>query len=149
MFAKKQVFAMLLAWCAFGLTVSADTVVLVKHDNAGVYQNRIRKVFETPLFSVSTQDRLLVQETKGDRYFIRDREGREGWIDKLVCVQASRNRQIIYEPIDLRPFSSEVSTTLILGNNDQPDEMIRLDRSFKEELMSNTDKEALERQATR
>jgi hypothetical protein len=149
MFAKKQVFAMLLAWCAFGLTVSADTVVLVKHDNAGVYQNRIRKVFETPLFSVSTQDRLLVQETKGDRYFIRDREGREGWIEKLVCVQASRNRQIIYEPIDLRPFSSEVSTTLILGNNDQPDEMIRLDRSFKEELMSNTDKEALERQATR
>jgi hypothetical protein len=115
MFAKKQVFAMLLAWCAFGLTVSADTVVLVKHDNAGVYQNRIRKVFETPLFSVSTQDRLLVQETKGDRYFIRDREGREGWIEKLVCVQASRNRQIIYEPIDLRPFSSEVSTTLILA----------------------------------
>jgi hypothetical protein len=149
MFAKKQVFPMLLAWCAFGLTVSADTVVLVKHDNAGVYQNRIRKVFETPLFTVSTQDRLLVLQIKGDRYLIRDNKGREGWIEKMVCVRASGNRQIIYEPIDLRPFDSEVSTTLIIGNNNQPDEMIRLDRSFKEELLSNTDKESVERQVAR
>jgi hypothetical protein len=149
MFAKKQVFAMLLAWCAFGLTVSADTVVLVKHDNAGVYQNRIRKVFETPLFSVSTQDRLLVQETKGDRYFIRDREGREGWIEKDLCVIASRRAKYVYNPVELEAFHPQVSPAIIFGNNDSPDERLYLDRSFKEELRSNTDKESVERQVIR
>jgi hypothetical protein len=146
MSAKKQVFAMLLAWCAMSIAASADTIVLVKHDNAGVYQNRIRKIFESPMFRVSTQDRLLVMETKGDRYLIRDSEGREGWIEKAVCKRALRNATITYDPIELTAFHPEVNPIWISGDPLKPDDRIYLDRSFKEELRSNTDKESVERQ---
>ena len=149
MFVKKQFFAMLLAWCIPGAAVSADTIVLVKHDNAGVYQNRIRKLFETPLFRVSTQDRLLVMQTNGDRYLIRDREGREGWVEKNLCVIASRRAKFIYDPVELTAFHNGLNPLHIGAPSDQPDEMIRIDRSFKEELKSNTDRESLERQVAR
>jgi hypothetical protein len=149
MFAKKQVFAMLLAWCAMSIAASADTVVLVKRDNAGVYQNRIRKIFETPLFTVLTQDRLLVKETKGDRYLVRYREGREGWIEKSACVRAPRSATFTYDPVELTAFHNGLNPIHIGAPSDQPDEMILLDSSFKEELRLNTDKESIERQVAR
>jgi hypothetical protein len=149
MLAKKQVVAMLLAWCSLGVAVSADTVVLIKKDNCGVYQNRIRKLFEAPLFSVSTQDRLLVLETKDDRYFIRDREGREGWIEKSLCVRAPRSATYTYDPVELTVFHPQVSPIWIPGDPLQPGDGIYLERSFTEELRSNTDRESLERQAVR
>jgi hypothetical protein len=146
MIAKKQVFAMLLAWCFSALAVSADTVVLVKKDNAGVYQNRIRKLFETPIFKVSTQDRLVVLETIDDRYLIRDQEGREGWIEKSLCAIAALSKRITCKPVDVEPFRNEPNTAIVFGSDTPLDDPIYLDRSFKEEMKVNTDKESLERQ---
>ncbi|MBN1130771.1 MAG: hypothetical protein JXA71_17415 [Chitinispirillaceae bacterium] len=106
-------------------------------------------MFETPLFRVSTQDRLLVMETRADRYFIRDREGREGWIEKSLCVHAPRGTRFVFDPLELLSFLPQVNPYLVTGDPLQPDERIFLERSFREELRSNTDRESLERQVVR
>jgi hypothetical protein len=137
------VSAMLIA--AFGVAQGTELFVIPKSDKVGVYKNEIRKVFETPLFRVSTNDRLTVITTHRDHYLVRDAEGRQGWIEKPSCIAVSKSKNITFDSAIVNASWGLYGPTVIPGKPESPEEPLLLDRSFALEMRSNEDKESVER----
>ena len=141
----RLLFAAILFPVAGGL-FGAETVMLPTGDNVGVYKNEVRRLFESPLFTVSTNDRLLVIENKGDRCLVQDPEGRKGWVDTKLCVPAPRGSRLSgFNPAVVTADWGAHGFGLVTGDSPSPDDTIVLSRSFSRELRVNMDQEEAQR----
>ena len=62
----------IIALSAFVVGVfAAEKFVTPKKDGTGVYKNRTREVYEEPILTVGTTDRLVVVSKKGNFYQVR------------------------------------------------------------------------------
>ncbi len=133
--------------CFLGRPAASELIVMPRMDSVGVYRNETRQASERPLFTVSTGDRLMVIEARVRHYLVKDRDDRQGWIEKSLCARASRGTLFICTPTDITAFENGVHPLYVGGASDQPDEMIPIERSFREELRCNIDKEEAARSA--
>jgi hypothetical protein len=137
------VFAATALWAA----KSNQTFVSPKENNVGVYKNQIREVYETPVFKVGSEDRLLVLESKGDHYKVQNSEGASGWIEKRLVISIGKSKTFVFDNAEVVGYLDNPTPVYILDSDDPNAERIYLDRSFKEALRDNTDKETVERRA--
>jgi hypothetical protein len=143
------VFSLASFFCA-GTVFSAPAglVVLPKKDSVAVYQNEQRHFSETPLFRASLDDRLMVIKNGSNRYLVKDRDGRQGWIDKKECVRVPPRAALILDSIVVPGSSGDLNGfAFVDGKPDQQDNRLFIDRSFKGELVSNLDLDEMEKRA--
>lgn len=125
---------------------AAVQVVMPIKDSIAVYQHETPRLLERPLFKASLEDRLLVVESGKDRYLVKNRDGREGWIEKKQCVVTSRGTSFGFDSLIIKTSWDDLqSFTWVPGDSPQDDGRLFIDRSFKGELQSNVDKEEMER----
>lgn len=128
---------------------AAEFFVLPKNDNVGVYRNELRKMYEEPVFLVSTGDVLIVMQSGKDHYFVKNRGDEKGWIEKQECVKAPRGAQLIIDTAIINTDWTSSGFIPIIVDPVADNEPIALDRSFKIELLVNLDNETLARQEVR
>lgn len=127
----------------------AKKYVQPKEANVGVYKNRVREVYEQPLFKVGTEDRLLILETKGDNYRIQNVDGRNGWVEKRFVAAIGKSKTFVFDNAEVVGYLDNPTPVYILDSDDPNAERIYLDRSFKDALRDNVDQETTERQASK
>ncbi len=133
----------------FNISVNANipknSYVIPTQKNVGIYENRIRKLHENALFHVSLQNRLQVLEEKGNSYQIQDDLGRIGWVQKRFVAVVRGKHLNRFDPADVRGYDDLRSFISIIDNSEFNDSMIKLDRSFKDNLKETVDRETVER----
>ncbi len=113
-------------------------------NNVGVYKDKTHESTDQPLFTIGTDDRLLIVETKGDVYKVQNATG-TGWVEKkLVTVLGAKT--FSFENTDVLGYLDNPTPVYIIDVDDPNAEKITLDRSFKDALRDNVDKFTLERE---
>ncbi len=125
--------------------IPKNSYVIPTQKNVGIYENRIRKLHENALFHVGLQSRLQVLEEKGNSYQIQDDHGRIGWVDKRFVAVVQGTHLNSFDPADVRDYDDLRSFISILDIPELTDRMIKLDRSFKDNLKETVDRETVER----
>lgn len=123
--------------------------VQAKESIVGVYKNQVRQVYEEALYKVGPDDRLLVLDSKGDSYKVQNAEGQQGWVEKRLVLQLGKSKTFTFESAEVIGYLDNPTPVYILDSDDPNAERIYLDRSFKDALRDNTDKETVERQTTK
>ena len=112
-----------------------------------VYPSEVRRLNERALFTADAQARLLVLEEGRRALRVRDMDGREGWVRRDEVVRASQSALFEYGEAHVLGHLDEPMAIIILDGDGTDETPIRLDRSFKEALRENTDRETTERLA--
>ncbi|MBN2036102.1 MAG: hypothetical protein JW768_05110 [Chitinispirillaceae bacterium] len=120
--------------------------VQAKKGSVGVYKNRIREVYEQPIFKVGTVDRLLVLDSKGQHYMVKNVEGQTGWVEKQLVIAIGKSKTFVFDNAEVMGYLDAPTPVYIIDSDDPNAERIYLDRSFKDALRDNVDKETIERQ---
>ena len=120
-------------------------IVMPVRDRVGVYRNELRKLFEAPLFTVGTADRLQVVATGKRHLKVMDRQSRAGWIDNGLCAATAGGRLYHFDPALVEQYMDSKSLINILDADGPEDVHIKLDRSFRDALSENVDRETIAR----
>jgi hypothetical protein len=133
---------------AFSITAlfAADKFVTPNKDGAEVFQNEIRQLYEKPIFSVGTSDRLQILDSKGGHYKIKGADGQIGWIEKSLVVATGKSKTFVFDNAEVVGYLDNPTPVYIMDTDDPNADPINLDRSFKDALRENVDKETVERQ---
>jgi hypothetical protein len=111
-----------------------------------VYQNEIRKLFESPLFTVCSESRLVVKETGKNAIKVQDLDGRTGWVEKTRVKIISQNKTIKYDPAAVEGYPDVPDVVWVPGKPDPLTTPVILERSFADALRENVDQETIDRQ---
>jgi len=141
---KLRMIALLVAFSISAL-FAADKIVTPNKDGVGVYKNEIRELYEKPLFTVGTSDRLSIVGTKGNFYKVKVK-GRTGWVEKSNVQSVGRSRTFVFDNAEVVGYLDNPTPVYIMDTDDPNADPINLDRSFKDALRENVDKETVERQ---
>jgi hypothetical protein len=128
-----------------GAAAPKSRIVIPVRDHVGIYRNETRKVFESPLFTVGPKDRLQVIANGQRSSKVTDTENREGWIENRLCVTAPGSKLFTFDPAEIKEYLDVKNTIHILDGLPPEEQPIRLDRSFKEALSENVDRETVGR----
>jgi len=143
-------FLMIVAIAAAALMAAeAKKYVQPKEGNVGVYKNQVRQVYELPVFKVGADDRLLILDSKGDYYKVQNVDGQAGWVEKRLVVSIGKSKTFVFDNAEVVGYLDNPTPVYILDSDDPNAERIYLDRSFKDALRDNTDKETTTRQAAK
>jgi hypothetical protein len=127
------------------LAQQADKYVSPKKDDTGVFANETRKLYEQPAFKAGVNDRLKVlRETKG-AYQV-DLNGTQGWVTKGDVVATGKSKTFVFDNADVIGYLDNPTPVYIIDADDPNANPITLDRSFKDALRENVDRETVERQ---
>lgn len=127
-------------------TVYAQKVVTPNKDGIGVYKNQTRDVYEEAIATVGTNDRLSVKEEKGRFYKVELPSGEEGWIEKRSVTATGKSKTFVFDKAEVVGYLDNPTPVYIMDVDDPNADPINLDRSFKDALRENVDKETIERQ---
>jgi hypothetical protein len=119
--------------------------VIPKKENAGVYVNRVRSLNEQMLYAAHLNDRLLVLEEQGDSYKVINDTGQVGWIKKEYVALVKSGAKMGFDPAEVQGYNNSLSPFIITDVTDPKDVEIKFDRSFKEALRENLDRESITR----
>jgi hypothetical protein len=120
--------------------------VQAKEGTVGVYKNQTRQMYEEPVYKVSASDRLQVLGSKGDFYQVKNGEGQSGWVEKRLVQTIGKSKTFVFENAEVMGYLDAPTPVYIIDSDDPNAERIYLDRSFKDALRDNVDKETIERQ---
>jgi hypothetical protein len=120
--------------------------VQAKEGSVGVYKNQTREVYEQPTYKVSNTDRLQVIGSKGEFYQVKNAEGQVGFVEKRLVVTIGKSKTFVFENAEVMGYLDAPTPVYIIDSDDPNAERIYLDRSFKDALRDNVDKETIERQ---
>lgn len=136
----------IIAIAATAALFAAAKFVTPTKDGVGVYKNQTREVYEEPVFKVGTTDRLTVVRKKGRHYKIKSPDGQEGWIEARLVVATGKSKTFVFDNADVIGYLDNPTPVYIIDTDDPNADPINLDRSFKDALRQNVDKETVERQ---
>jgi len=134
-----------LAAVAFG-AFAAEKFVTPTKDGTGIYKNQTREVYEEPVLTVGTTDRLTVLSKKGRHYQVKTPDGQTGWIEERLVVATGKSKTFVFDNADVIGYLDNPTPVYIIDTDDPNADPINLDRSFKDALRENVDKETVERQ---
>ncbi len=144
---RRVAFTCVLLALFVSITTAADArkYVTPKKNGAGVYENEIRKLNEQPVVTVDTEDRLTVLKESRDKYYV-EAQGKKGWIDKAAVVAVGKSKTFVFDNADVIGYLDNPTPVYIIDADDPNANPITLDRSFKDALRENVDRETVERQ---
>jgi len=120
--------------------------VQAKQGSVGVYKNQTREMYEEPISKVGTSDRLQVLGSKGDFYQVKTADGQTGWVEKRLVITIGKSKTFVFDNAEVMGYLDAPTPVYIIDSDDPNAERIYLDRSFKDALRDNVDKETIERQ---
>ena len=141
---KMLVFLALSA--AVYVVFAAEKFVTPNKDGVGIYKNQTREVYEEPILTVGTTDRLTVIAKKGRFYHVKTPDGQSGWVEDRLVVATGKSKTFVFDNADVIGYLDNPTPVYIIDTDDPNADPINLDRSFKDALRENVDKETVERQ---
>jgi hypothetical protein len=115
-------------------------------EETGLYPNETRQVYEQPVATVSTSDRLTILQEKNRHYKVKTSTGQEGWIEKRLVAATGKSKTFVFDNAEVIGYLDNPTPVYIIDTDDPNADPINLDRSFKDALRENVDKETIERQ---
>jgi len=142
-------WSLILAFAVAALVYAepAKKYVTPTKDGTGVYKNEVRELYEQPSFTVGTNDRLLILDAKARSYKVQGPSGESGWIEKRLVVATGKSKTFVFDNAEVIGYLDNPTPVYIIDSDDPNADPINLDRSFKDALRENVDKETVERQA--
>ena len=131
---------------AFFVLFAAAKYVTPTKDGVGLYKNQTRDVYEEPILKVGTTDRLTVLKKKGRHYEVKTPGGETGWIEARLVVATGKSKTFVFDNADVIGYLDNPTPVYIIDTDDPNADPINLNRSFKDALRENVDKETVERQ---
>jgi len=123
----------------------AQKYVSPKKADTGIYENEVRKLYEQPLLKATTDDRLLVLKETRNSYQV-EFGGKRGWVDKGTVVAVGKSKTFVFDNAEVIGYLDNPTPVYIIDADDPNANPITLDRSFKDALRENVDRETVERQ---
>ncbi|KMQ51689.1 hypothetical protein CHISP_1446 [Chitinispirillum alkaliphilum] len=146
---SKWSLIIIVAACA---TVFArERMVQADQNNLGIYRNETRELYEQPITTVSRGTNLTILDTRPPHYRVRTPSGEEGWVERrLVSAVSSAatgptSRAFVFDDADIVGYLDNPAPVFIMDTDDPGSDPITLDRSFKDALKQNIDRETMER----
>lgn len=127
------------------VSIFAQKYVTPKEET-GLYPNETRQVYEEPVQTVGPNDRLTIITTKNRHYKVKTSTGVEGWIEKRLVAATGKSKTFVFDNAEVIGYLDNPTPVYIIDTDDPNADPISLDRSFKEALRENVDKETIERQ---
>jgi hypothetical protein len=118
--------------------------VVAIEDNVGIYEHQTRKLFETPIFTVGKTDRLLVVGNEKGKIEVRSAAGKTGWVDKNRMRSAS-SRAFFFDDASVIGYFDNPTPVYIFDGTESDTDPLRLERSFRDCLSQNVDRETADR----
>ncbi len=126
---------------------SAQKVAQPSKDGVGIYKNDTRQLYEEPIMTVGTSDRLQILDSKKDMHKVKTADGTIGWVEKkAVGVLSGKSKTFVFDNAEVVGYLDNPTPVYIIDTDDPNADPISLDRSFKDALRENIDKETVERQ---
>lgn len=135
----------ILAFAASSLLFAEQFVVPTK-DGVGVYKNKTRDVYEEPITKVGSSDRLTLIQKSGRHMKVKTPDGQVGWVEKRLVATTGKSKTFVFDNADVIGYLDNPTPVYIIDTDDPNADPINLDRSFKDALRENVDKETVERQ---
>ena len=120
---------------------------IVRENGASVYAQEIRKMYEKPLFYVSAQERLPVQESSKGMVKIRNKDGKTGWMEESAVQLLSTNKSFQFDSAKVTGYIDVFTPGIVVGTREFLEMGMQIDRSFADELRENVDRETVTRQS--
>jgi hypothetical protein len=131
----------------FTFFASAQKIAQPVKEGVKVYKSDTRQLYEEPILTVNTNDRLQVLDSKRDMHKIKTSDGTIGWVEKKdVTVLSGKSKTFVFDNAEVVGYLDNPTPVYIIDTDDPNADPISLDRSFKDALRENIDKETIERQ---
>jgi hypothetical protein len=115
-------------------------------DEVGVFKNEVRELYEKPMYTVGTNDRLMVLETGKQAYKVQKADGGTGWVEKRLVVTTGKSKSFVFDDAEVIGYLDNPTPVYIIDADNPNADPIKLDRSFADALRENVDRETIERQ---
>ena len=115
-------------------------------DEVGVFKNEVSELYEKPVFTVGTNDRLLVLETGKQSLKVQSGNGETGWVEKRLVVTTGKSKSFVFDDAEVIGYLDNPTPVYIIDADNPNADPIKLDRSFADALRENVDRETIERQ---
>ena len=139
---------LLLVLFAFSVAVFAKSdQVVAKKDGTPVYQNKLRQVYEKPIYTAKADEFMEVLESDNDFYHVKLANGKDGWVEKKLAGPqslAKKNVSYTFDAADVQGWLDNPQAVYILDMTDPNFKPIKLDKSFSDNLDDNVDREKSE-----
>jgi hypothetical protein len=135
----------LMVTIAFAQKDTKKYVTPTKED-VGVFKNEVRELYEKPVFTVGSNDRLLVLETSKQSYKVQKGDGETGWVEKRLVVTTGKSKSFVFDDAEVIGYLDNPTPVYIIDADNPNADPIKLDRSFADALRENVDRETIERQ---
>jgi len=148
----KRLSCWMLAGClmAAALSFAAKETVLAKTDDVKVYQNKIRQLYEKPIYSAKQDEYMEVIESDKDMYKVQLSNGKTGWVEKRFVApldkKTKKTANYVFEDANVQGWLDNPQAVYILDMTDPNFKPIKLDKSFADQIEENVDREKSEEQ---
>jgi hypothetical protein len=115
-------------------------------NDVGVFKNETRELYEKPMFSVGSSDRLLIISSGRNHYKIQKADGETGWVEKRLVVTTGKSKTFVFDDAEVIGYLDNPTPVYIIDADNPNADPIKLDRSFADALRENVDRETVERQ---
>ncbi|MDR0306395.1 MAG: hypothetical protein LBI42_06100 [Chitinispirillales bacterium] len=147
---KQSLILATLVVSMFSMSVFAQKMMVPRKDGTSIYANEVREPYEQPVTRVGQNDMLTILETKRNHFRVRTQMGDEGFVEKKELrdpPKSSASQRMVFEGADVIGYLDNPTPVYIIDMDDPNADPITLDRSFKDALRENVDKETMERLA--
>lgn len=125
-----------------------------KRPNTQIFANEIRETFESAIATVGPNDVLTVTAVSRNHVKVRTPGGDEGFVAKGDVSKAARSgggggggasKAFAFEAMEVQGYLDNPTPVYIIDMDDPNADPITLDRSFRDALKENVDKETMSR----